>query len=104
MADTERAFCFRALWFGRGFEGPLPGYDPDIAAAGAEADKVSWTAHLEEFRCVRLSALSLFENLPASAWMKTGVASGNTFTVRALAWIIPGHVAHHLQIVRERYL
>jgi hypothetical protein len=32
------------------------------------------------------------------------VASGITFSVRALAWIAAGHFAHHMRIVRERYL
>ena len=58
VTDTERAFAFRALWFARGFEAPLPGYDQDIAAAGAAADQVSWAAHCEEFRQVRLSTIS----------------------------------------------
>src|SRR5262249_58626235 len=35
ITDTERAFAFRALWFARGFDSPLPGYDQNIAAAGA---------------------------------------------------------------------
>jgi len=104
LTDTERAFAFRALWFARGFDKPLPGYDPDMAAMGAQADMSPWSAHLDEFIHVRQATISLFQNLPASAWARTGVASGYTFTVRALAWIIPGHVAHHLQIVRERYL
>jgi len=33
VTDTERAFLFRALWFARGFESPLPGYDQDIPVA-----------------------------------------------------------------------
>jgi len=103
VTDTERAFLFRALWFARGFESPLPGYDQDIAVAGAGADAVAWSAHLEEFRRVRRATISFFENLPADAWMRSGIASDNRFTVRALAYIIPGHVTHHLNIVRERY-
>src|SRR5438046_2760539 len=54
ITDTERAFAFRALWFARGFDTPLAGYDQDIAARGAEAGRVSWAAHVEEFRRVRL--------------------------------------------------
>jgi len=103
ITDTERAFAFRALWFARGFDSPLPGYDQETAAAGADADAFSWSAHVDEFRSVRLSTIGLFANLPASAWSRAGIASGNPFTVRALAYIIPGHVAHHLRIVRERY-
>lgn len=103
VTDTERAFAFRALWFARGFDSPLPDYDQEIAAAGARADDISWSAHVEEFRHVRRATISLYENLPADAWMRTGIASGNRFTVRALAFITAGHVTHHLKTLRERY-
>lgn len=102
--DAERAFTFRALWFARNFDSPLPSYDQGVAAAGANADAVSWAAHVEEFTHVRLATISLFRNLPAEAWTRTGIASDCTFTVRALAFIIPGHVEHHFRILRERYL
>ena len=104
LTDTERAFAFRALWFARGFDTPLPSYDQNIAAAGAAADAVSWSAHVEEFRRVRLATISLFRNMPAEAWSRSGIASDNRFTVRALAYLTAGHVVHHLRIVRERYL
>lgn len=103
VTDTERAFVFRALWFARGFETPLPSYDQEISAAGAQADSVPWAAHVEEFRSVRRATVSFFGNLPAEAWMRTGVASGNPFTVRALAFIVAGHVRHHFKILQERY-
>jgi DinB family protein len=104
VTDTERAFAFRALWFARGFSAPLPSYDQDVAAAGAEADSVPWADHIEEFRRVRLATISLFRNLPRDAWIRTGIASDNRFTVRAMAFITAGHVEHHLKILRERYL
>jgi hypothetical protein len=104
ITDTERAFAFRALWFARGFETPLPGYDQNIAAAGAQADAVTWSAHVVEFRYVRLAAISMFRNMPEEAWSRRGIASDNPFTVRALAYIIAGHVEHHAKILRERYL
>lgn len=104
VSDTERAFAFRALWFARGFDAPLPDYDQTIAAAGAHADAVPWSSHIEEFKRVRLATISLFQNCPPEAWMRTGIASGNRFTVRALAFLIPGHVTHHLKILRQRYL
>ena len=103
VTDTERAFAFRALWFARGFESPLPGYDQNVGAKGAEADRISWLDHVEEFRLVRLSTICLFKNLPLEAWSRHGIADGKPFTVRALAFIIAGHVAHHLAILRERY-
>ena len=104
VTDTERAFAFRALSFARGLESPLPSYDQNVAASGAEADRVSWAAHVEEFQRVRLSTISLFRNMPSSASARNGIASDNRFTVRALAYIIPGHFAHHVSVLREKYL
>ena len=104
ITDTERAFAFRALWFARGFDTPLPSYDQNVAANGADADRISWAAHVEEFRAVRRSTISLFRNMPPEAWTRSGIASGNPFTVRAVAYIIPGHVAHHIALLRQRYL
>ena len=42
--------------------------------------------------------------LDAEAWQRRGVASDNEVTVRALAYIIAGHEAHHVQVLRTRYL
>jgi hypothetical protein len=103
VTDTERALAFRALWFARGFKEPLPSYDQNIAATGAAADGVLWAAHVEEFRQVRLATIALFRNMPVDAWMRSGIASDNRFTVRAVAFIIAGHLTHHLKILRERY-
>ena len=72
--------------------------------AAAEADAIAWSGLVDEFHTVRLASISLFRNLPADAWLRTGVASEKSFTVRALAFIIPGHVEHHLRALRERYL
>ena len=104
VTDVERSFTFRALWFGRGFTGALESFDDKIAAAGAQADRVSWAAHVEEFRVVRLATISLFRNMPEEAWPRTGVASGSVISVRALAFLTAGHAAHHMEILRERYL
>ena len=102
--DTERLFSFRAFWFARGFEDPLPSFDQDVAVTRSGADDRSWRSHLDELRAIRAATLSLFGQLPDDAWMRRGVASGNPFTVRALAYICAGHCAHHVLILQERYL
>jgi len=102
--DTERVFVSRAFWFARGFDSPLPSYDQEVSAAAARADEFSWASHVEEFRGIRLATLTFFRNLPAGAWMRRGIASGNPFSVRALAYITAGHASHHAAILRERYL
>jgi hypothetical protein len=102
--DTERLFVFRAFWFARGLTEPLPSFDQDITIAHAAADGRSMRSHVDEFRAVRGATLALFQELPPEAWTRRGTASGNPFTVRALAYIAAGHVAHHMAILRDKYL
>ena len=102
--DTERVFVNRALWFARGFGDALPGFDQNISVAGASANGVPWNGLTGEFSNVRKATISFFENLPADAWMRNGIASDNPFTVNALAYIIAGHVDHHCKVISERYL
>jgi hypothetical protein len=104
MNDAERLFVSRAFWFARGFDTPLPSFDQSLAVSAAESDARSWGSHIDEFQTIRAATLTFFKNLPDEAWMRRGVASGNSFTVRALAYIVAGHIAHHTKILRERYL
>ena len=102
--DSERVFAFRAFWFARGFDSPLPSFDQDISARHATADERSWSSHIDEFRSVRKSTIDVFRFLPDEAWLRRGIASDNPFTVRALAYIAAGHALHHTAILQERYL
>jgi hypothetical protein len=104
VTDTERVFTYRALWFARGFSEPLASYDQNIAVAAAGSDGIAWADHVAEFRAVRSATLHLFRNLPEEAWSRSGIASDNPVSVRALAYITAGHSAHHFAILRERYL
>jgi hypothetical protein len=104
LNDAERVFAFRAFWFARGLEHPLPSFDQDAGAAAAGADARSLASHIEEFQRIRAATLSFFETVPDEVWDRRGVASGNPFTVRALAYICAGHVTHHMTILRDRYL
>jgi len=102
--DTERVFLFRAFWFARGFTAPLPSYDQEVSTAMARADEIPWSRNVEEFDGGRRTTLDFFRNPPPDAWMRSGIASDNSFTVRALAFITAGHAAHHMDILREKYL
>jgi len=102
--DTERLFVTRAFWFARAFDSPLPSFDQNVAMAASGAHDRAFCSHIDEFQSVRAATLSFFRNLPQDAWMRRGIASGNPFTVRALAHLAAGHVIHHMGIVRSRYL
>lgn len=102
--DTERVFLFRAFWFARGFSSPMPSFDQDAGVASARADQIPWARHVQEFRSIRSGTLDFFRNLSAEGWLRSGIASDNTVTVRALAYIVAGHVDHHVAILRDKYL
>jgi len=103
LADTERVFLARVHWFARGFDAPLPSFNQHIAVMHAGSDAVAWTALVDDLLAARVSTVSFLRLLPDEAWERGGVASGNHVTVRALAYLAAGHVAHHLHLARERY-
>jgi len=104
ITDGERVFAFRAFWFARGSADALPGFEQDDFVANAGANNIDWASHAEEFQRVRLATISFFRNLPAESWAREGIANGNPFTVRALSYILAGHVSHHLNVIKQRYL
>ncbi len=101
IADTERVFAFRALWFARSAEAPLPSFDQDAWAATAESRPLG--ALVAEFRAARAATLALLEGLSDEALGRAGVASGVPMTARAALFVCTGHVEHHLAVFRDAY-
>jgi DinB superfamily len=104
LIDTERVFGYRALCIARGDTRSLPGFDQNEYMTAAPHDRVDLEDLLSEFRLVRLSNLAMFRNLDETAWTRIGTANDNQISVRALAFIMAGHVRHHMGVLRERYL
>jgi uncharacterized damage-inducible protein DinB len=104
IIDGERIFAYRALAIARGERQPLPGMEQDEYMASANFDRRTLADLLDEFAHVRRANLHMFRALDADAWARRGTASDNEVTVRALAHIIAGHEAHHVKILRTRYL
>lgn len=104
VADAERVFAYRALRVGRGDETPLPGFDQDAFVTTSNADARTLASLAEELESVRGATLTLLRSFDGRALSRRGTASGNPVTGLAVACIIAGHEAHHLRILRERYL
>ena len=104
LSDTERVFAYRALRVGRGDSTPLPGFDDQAYVPEQRADDRSLAGLVEEWGHVRRATLALLRNLPAAAWHRRGIASDQPISVRALAYIIAGHVRQHLEVLEARYL
>jgi hypothetical protein len=103
LADTERIFAYRLLRIARGDATPLAFFDENAYVPAGRFDQRPLESLLAELRAVRQSTLALVEGIPADCWMARGQASGKLISARALAYIILGHAAHHLRVLRERY-
>lgn len=103
LVETERMFIGRALWFARGAEVELPGMDQDAWVQTGEHDARPLVRHLAEWSAVRGSTLALLGALPADAHLRTGIASGVSFSVRSFFWIVAGHELHHRRLFEDRY-
>ena len=104
IIDSERVFIYRALTFARHDPAPLPGFDENNWAITAKAPKRKWNELVEEFKALR-SANELFLNaLDDDQLQQSGSANNNNISVAGLAFVCAGHVAHHMRIIRERYL
>jgi uncharacterized damage-inducible protein DinB len=104
VIDAERVFCYRAFHFARGQAAPLPSMEQDEFVATAGADRRPVAELLDELDLLRRSHLALFRGLDADAWERTGTASGVTFRVRAIPFMVAGHEIHHRRGLAERYL
>jgi len=103
LTDGERVFGYRAFCISRGDKASLPGFDEKEYIAGSDYDERPVAELAGDFAALRGSNLAVFRRLDAEVWRRTGTANGTPVTVRALAFIMAGHVRHHLGVLRTRY-
>jgi len=102
LADGERIFGYRLLRIARGDTTPLPGFNEHFFADASEEHPAPLADIIAAFESLRRANILLIRNLPDAAWNRTGTMSGSSVTVRALAYILAGHIRHHDAIFRQR--
>lgn len=103
LIDAERVFGYRSFSIARGERNNLPGFDENEYMLSAPYDRIDLEDLLSEFRLVRHSNIAMLRNLDEEAWMRIGTANESPVSVRALAFIMAGHLRHHMEVLRERY-
>ncbi len=103
VIDAERVFAYRALRIARGDTTPLAGFNQDDYIPTSRANERSKESLVAEFETVRSATLSLFDQFNQDDINRIGEASGYPVSVRALGFIIGGHAAHHLKVLKEKY-
>lgn len=104
LIDGERMFAYRVFRIARADKTPIEGFEQDGYIENAYSSDRSFGELLEEFNLLRRANVLFFNNLRDEQWKFLGTANNAQVSVRALAYIMAGHVRHHIAILRERYL
>jgi hypothetical protein len=103
LADAERVFGYRAFCISRGEEAPLPGFDEQAYVAQSRFAELPLADFVREFALLRETNFEMLRRLPEQGWTREGTANGSPVSVRAIAFIMAGHVRHHVRVLTERY-
>jgi hypothetical protein len=103
VCDTERIFAYRALRISRADRTPIEGFEQDDYVSNGPFATRPLCELIDDYLAVRRATLTLFRNLDDQAWIRRGIANKNDVSVRALAYIIAGHEAHHRRILEQKY-
>lgn len=104
LIDGERIFAYRILRISRGDETPIEGFEQDGYIENSRANKRDFDDLLNEFTLERQANLHMLKNLRDDGWQRMGTASEKPVSARALGYIMAGHIRHHINILKERYL
>lgn len=103
IIDTERIMLYRLLCISRGEKNTLPGFDENAYIQESTYSSREMADLIEEFRHLRLSGIALIRSVTPDQERRQGVANGMPVSVRALIYIVAGHMNHHAKIITERY-
>ncbi len=104
VIDTERIMAYRTLRIARNDSTPLAGFEENDYVANAHFADRSIDSLAEEFTQLRRANMHLFKSLNETELGRMGISNGKPISVKALVYIIAGHLNHHRRIIEERYL
>ena len=104
LIDVELVFLYRALRFSRNDKASLHGFEQDEFIANGDFSKLTLSELVEQFYHMRKATIPMFSAFTDEMWSRKGTASNNSFTVRAIAYIMAGHVIHHMRVIHQKYM
>lgn len=103
MVDTEQVFAYRLLTIARGDKTELPGFDQNVFIDNTDFSHLDAGDLIRVVENQRAFTFSLLNTITTDKLENMGVASGYDVSVRALIFMMAGHMEHHLEIFKERY-
>ena len=103
IGDGERVFGYRAFCISRGDQASLPGFDENDYVNASGYDRRPLGGLVEVFESLRAANLFELSAIEPDAWGRVGTMNGTSVSVRAVAFMLAGHVRHHMAILTNRY-
>lgn len=105
IIDTEAVFYARALWMVRSNIKHYQGFEQDEwVRASSQSTILNKSDLIKAFLAQRQLTELLYSSLTETDLAKKALASGYALNVRAIPYILSGHVYHHVDVLNERYL
>jgi hypothetical protein len=104
LCDAERVFAYRAYAFAHKDPNPLPSFDQEDYVREAHYDQRPLADLIQEFSTLRRATVLSFQSVSSEISQRRGIASDATVSVRALLYIMAGHVYQHLESFHTDYL
>jgi DinB superfamily len=103
LGDAERVFGYRAFCISRGEAETLPAFDENAYVAASPSGAVALGELADDLVTLREANLAFLRRVDDATARRLGHVSSGPASVRALAYIMAGHVRHHFRVLAERY-
>ncbi len=104
IIETEIIMLYRAIRISRGDQTVLPGYDENYLVAKARVKDMSLEQLKTLYSNTRQNSLFYFNHMNDDELNTSGSFSDLDINVKKIGYLLGGHLDHHLEILKERYL
>jgi len=104
LVDSERTFCYCIMRISRGDESILPAINVHDFIINSQASERTIASILKELELLRRATILMFEEMNEPMLEKTAMVRDAVISVRALGFAMAGHIIHHSDIIKEKYL
>jgi uncharacterized damage-inducible protein DinB len=104
LIDTERVFSYRGLVAARSDASPHYRMDEELYSRNVDVSDRLLQSLIAEFKAVRTSTEQLYEYMTDEQTKRVCNVVTHPMSARAIGYFMIGHINHHLNVIRERYV
>ena len=81
----------------------FPGFEQDDYVAHSHDHERLLTEIVDELLLLRKSNLAFLNLLTDDDWDRRGTVNNHFISVRALGYVMAGHIRHHINVLKKNY-